>query len=427
MARKMKPSGVDWAGDVPSNWNVSRLKNLTSIVGRGQSPNYSDDTSYMVVGQRCLAKYKLNMAKARACIAFEGSKGTFQNNDILFASTGDGTLGKCVIAPHAGSCDGHVTIIRFKDAMHGHLFWYWASVNFEYINTNWAKGATKQIELQRKELLAHHMLIPGGIELDKLLNYLDERTTTIDSKIQLLQEKVTALSDLRKSLIHQAVTKGLDLNVKMKPSGVDWIGDIPAHWDILRGKNILQYKKKLNHDRKHTRIWSLTLNGVRENNPDKPIGMVPSDYGTYQLFEQGDFVFKLIDLENYQTSRFGILPGPGIMSSAYMRMQVKKGMSDYLKWVFLDMWRLAVFNALGSNGVRSNLTYSDMYGMMYAFPTLLEQAAIAEYLNKRVVIIDDSIKTITEQITALKSLRQSLIHEAVTGKINVADFGYKTT
>ena len=107
-----------------------------------------------------------------------------------------------------------------------------------------------------------------------------------------------------------------------------------------------------------------------------------------------------------------------------MRMKVKKGAPEYLKWVLLDMWRLAVFNSYGSNGVRSNLTYSDMYSMTYVFPPDEEQLKIANYIEKRVAIFEESIKTIAEQISAMKALRQSLIHEAITGKIDVADYGY---
>ena len=105
-----------------------------------------------------------------------------------------------------------------------------------------------------------------------------------------------------------------------KDSGVPWLGSVPEHWVVGRGKWLLGHKKDLNADGRQTNILSLTLRGVVNNDPDNPEGLVPKDYRTYQRFEKGDLVFKLIDLENLRTSRVGLVHEDGIMSSAYVRL-----------------------------------------------------------------------------------------------------------
>ena len=89
----------------------------------------------------------------------------------------------------------------------------------------------------------------------------------------------------------------------MKPSGVNWIGDVPRHWLIRRCKEVMSYKKELNSNRREKTILSLTLDGVRVNDPSNPIGLVPSDYASYQIFQKNDLVFKLIDLDRIELEK----------------------------------------------------------------------------------------------------------------------------
>src|SRR5262245_56091027 len=99
----------------------------------------------------------------------------------------------------------------------------------------------------------------------------------------------------------------------MKDSGVPWLGEVPVHWEVQRGKWLFRSVKEINADRRHTNILSLTLRGVVNNDPDDPEGLVPNDYATYQFFAKDDLVFKLIDLENIRTSRVGLVHQDGIM------------------------------------------------------------------------------------------------------------------
>lgn len=215
------------------------------------------------------------------------------------------------------------------------------------------------------------------------------------------------------------------LNVKKYPkykdSGIQWIGEIPEHWEVVRNKNIFSYKKVLNIENKEKCILSLTLKGVVENNPDNPEGLVPQDYSTYQIFEKNDLVFKLIDLENISTSRVGIVHKKGIMSPAYIRLSIKSLKDNdvkYFYYYFYSLYIQKVFNKLGA-GVRATITPKELLDMKIPLPPLHEQQKIAEFLDKKTQLIDEYIKKKQKKIELLKELKKTIINDAVIGKINV--------
>jgi type I restriction enzyme S subunit len=178
---------------------------------------------------------------------------------------------------------------------------------------------------------------------------------------------------------------------------------------------VLQREKILNSDRAEQTVLSLTLRGVVENDPDNPEGLVPSDYATYQIFEADDLVFKLIDLENVQTSRVGHVHRKGIMSSAYLRLRPIRGVCPrYLYWQFFDLYNRRVFNQLG-NGVRSTLGAEDVLSLPLAIPTLPEQQAIADYLDRETARIDTLIAKKQQFIELLGQRFDALIRDSVAG------------
>lgn len=119
-------------------------------------------------------------------------------------------------------------------------------------------------------------------------------------------------------------------------SKISWMGKFPLHWKFQPAKRIFESRKIINKENKEKNILSLTLRGVIRNNADKPIGLSPSDYSTYQIFNANELVFKLIDLENISTSRVGIVNERGIMSSAYIRFCLKNNQN--LRYFYFFIW-----------------------------------------------------------------------------------------
>jgi type I restriction enzyme S subunit len=210
------------------------------------------------------------------------------------------------------------------------------------------------------------------------------------------------------------VIAGLKPYVEMKDSDVPWLGKVPAHWDVRRGKWLFRHRKKINADRNNTNVLSLTLRGVVNNDPDNPEGLVPKDYATYQLFERNNLVFKLIDLENLRTSRVGLVHEDGIMSSAYVRLILRSvGDIRYFFRQYYDLYQRGIYNQLGA-GVRSTLGSNDLLDLSVLAPPISEQAAIVRFLDHADRRIRRAIAAKQKLIKLLEEQKQAIIHRAVT-------------
>lgn len=203
-----------------------------------------------------------------------------------------------------------------------------------------------------------------------------------------------------------------------KNSGVEWLGQIPGHWEILKTKYVHKSIKFLNTKRNCDNVLSLTLRGVVNNNIDNPEGLVPKDYATYQIFEKNDLVFKLIDLENISTSRVGIVHEKGIMSSAYIRLKIgKRSIPKFAYYYYYSLYINNVYNSIGC-GVRSTLNPTDLLNIKFPLPPKDEQEKIALYLDEKIAKIDASISGKEKFIELLKEQKQIIINDAVTKGLN---------
>ncbi len=201
---------------------------------------------------------------------------------------------------------------------------------------------------------------------------------------------------------------------KMKDSGIEWIGEIPEDWNLVATKYYFYYHKYLVKD-KHidTTRLALTLNGVICRSKENNDGLQPVDFSTYQFVNENDLIFKLIDLENVKTSRVGISSKDGMVSPAYIILTPKKDVKFYF-WQYYSLWQNNVFNSIASNGVRANLTKSDLLEIQLAVAPFKNRNLIASYLDSKTELIDKTIELTKEQIDKLKEYKQSLITETVT-------------
>ncbi len=203
-------------------------------------------------------------------------------------------------------------------------------------------------------------------------------------------------------------------NIEMKSSNINWIGDIPNDWEVKRVSNFFKSPKTITSPGR-VDVLSLTLGGVIEKDIESNKGLNPESYDTYQIFKKDDLVFKLIDLENYQTSRVGKVWKDGIMSSAYIRLSKNKNTNiNYFYYQFFDLYKRAIFNMLGGNGVRSAINRSDLLKLQIVVPPLSQQIAISNYLDHHTTKIDKEISLLEQKVEKLDEYKQALIYETVT-------------
>ncbi len=214
---------------------------------------------------------------------------------------------------------------------------------------------------------------------------------------------------------------GLSPYPKYRDCGVPWLGEVPSGWEIRRGKWIFRTQKELNRDRTNKNVLSLTLRGVVNNDPDDPEGLVPKDYATYQLFGKGDLVFKLIDLENLQTSRVGLVHEDGIMSSAYVRLIPRNAKNvRFFFHQYFDLYSRGVYNQIGA-GVRSTLGVNDLLNVPVLNPSSDEQDTIVRFLDYANGRIERAIRAKKKLIALLNEQKQAIIHRAVTRGLDLVE------
>ena len=201
---------------------------------------------------------------------------------------------------------------------------------------------------------------------------------------------------------------------KYTKSEIPWNSDYPAHWKCDKAKRFFSSPKEINRGNVEDNVLSLTLRGVIKNSKEKPIGLSPDDYSTYQIFRPNDLVFKLIDLNNISTSRVGIVPETGIMSSAYIRFSPKCDMNiKYFYYQYFDWYKRNVFNGLGA-GVRQTLSSGDLGVLSILVPPREEQDQIVRYLDWQVSRINQLIAAKKKEITSINEKLLTSANELVT-------------
>ena len=203
----------------------------------------------------------------------------------------------------------------------------------------------------------------------------------------------------------------------MKNSGIEWIGEIPDDWALIRFKDIFINRKEIAGTRSFLfdRL-ALTMNGVIKRDKDDSDGLQPKEFDGYQIIYENDFIFKMIDLQNISTSRVGLSPYTGLVSPAYICFSPrKKGQYNLFVYYFLmSLYYNCVYNNLGGNGVRSALNATDMGQFLIPFPSTNTQIQIVSMIENRCAAVERLITNQQEQIEKLKEYKQSVISEAVT-------------
>lgn len=206
---------------------------------------------------------------------------------------------------------------------------------------------------------------------------------------------------------------------RYKPSGVEWLGEIPEQWEIKPGFTVINERKEKNKGLKEKTILSLSYGDVIIKPEEKLTGLVPESFETYQLVYPGDIIIRPTDLQNDKTSlRTGQAKTKGIITSAYINLRViEKYSKGYYKY-FLHIVDISKkIYELGS-GLRQNISFLDFKRFLFVVPSLAEQTAIANFLDEKTAKIDQAIAIKQKQIELLKEHRQILIHKAVTRGLN---------
>lgn len=397
--REMKDSRVEWIGNIPAHWKIIPVKYFISISNGSDPLTQSGDT--MVYGSgsnsfKTCEEYKQGPA------VLLGRKGTINIPQWI-----EGRYWNIDTAFDAKSKNKNINLKLF----------YYLSICFDYkmYSTQTALPSMTQTNY-------NNMRIPFATieEQQKIVAYLDNKCMEIDALVSEIQQQIETLEQYKHSVITEAVTKGLDPDVEMKDSGIEWIGKIPKHWITHPLYYYFSERKNKNALGLETNLLSLSYGKIIKKDINSNGGLLPDSFNTYNIIEKDDIIIRPTDLQNDKRSlRTGITREHGIITSAYIAMKAIKPLNpEYFRYLLHTYDVMKVFYNMG-NGVRQGLNFSEFSRLMVFEPTIEEQNIIVTYLKDKCDDIDLAISEKKQQIETIEEYKKSLIFEYVTGKKEV--------
>ncbi|MBO6183397.1 restriction endonuclease subunit S [Chryseobacterium tructae] len=410
---KYKDSGVDWIGEIPEHWECKRLG--TWFTERKEKVSDKDYAPLSVTKNGVVPQLD-NAAKSN-----DGdNRKLVKDGDFVINSRSDrkGSSGLSVL-------DGSVSLINIvmKPRSIDGKFSQYLLKSRAFVEEFYRNGHGIVADLwttRFDEMKFIHISVPQIEEQQTIATFLDDKTAKIDQTIANKQKEIELLKERRQILIQKAVTKGLDDTVPLKDSGVDWIGEIPEHWEVVPGLMVYRENKTNNIGMKEDVVLSLSYGEIVIKPKEKLVGLVPESFETYQIVKPGDIIIRCMDLQNDKTSlRTGIAINNGIITNAYLNLNIINSNNSKYYYNFLHtLDTTKVIYKLGT-GLRQNLSYRDFKRLPVIVPTIDEQNGIVRYIDQLKMKTSKAILLKQQEIEKLKEYKTVLIDNVVTGKVRV--------
>lgn len=419
MSRVMKDSGIEWIGAIPEHWNIIKVKD-----GFYQKKSKAHQENPVILS---LAR---SGVKIRDISTNEGqiAASYYDYNpvvvDDMLLNPMDLISGaNCSLSKVEGVISPAYINLRYKKNINPQFYdyyfkyQYWCMAFFAH-----GKGISfdNRWTLNNDTLMNYPLLFPHIDEQNKIADYLDNKCGEIDTITAQIQEQITTLEEYKKSIISEAVTKGLNPNAPMKDSGIEWIGKIPENWEIHPIYSYFTERKHKNRLGLEDNLLSLSYGKIIRKDINTNGGLLPESFNTYNIIEVGDIIIRPTDLQNDKRSlRTGLSHEHGIITSAYIALRPNEGISSSYFHYLLHTYDIKkVFYNMG-NGVRQGLNFSEFAKLMIFAPSPKEQQEIAVYLDGQCSQVENAIADKQKQIETLEEYKKTLIYEYVTGKKEV--------
>ena len=432
-----KDSGVAWIGEVPKHWKVLHLKHSLDGLQDGTHGTYASvDAGKVLLSAKNVTEHGLIIGESERTISDIDHKeivsnGFPQQGDILLCCVG--TLGRCCIFeyPFPIAFQRSVTFLRTNSLLSNRMLLY--ILRNKYIDTQFQLFAktSAQSGVYMGDLKDFYIVVPPINEQTVIATYLDTHCAKIDNLISIQQKRIALLQELKQSVITHAVTKGLNPNVEMKQSGVEWIGDVPKHWKVMPIKYIadtnsgatpknIKGRQNERSDIKWVRTTDLSdicdyvydsseyLSREEMNSASCP--WLPKNTVVVAMYGGSGTIGKA-----------GILGCDSTINQALCSLETKK-LEDY-RYLYYNIKSLRPYwmKLAASSRKDPNISQEIIRNMDVPVPGIDEQTKIVQYLDRKCTTINTSISNAQHQIELLQEYKQSLITEVVTGKRKVTD------
>ena len=436
-----KDSGVEWIGEVPSHWEVlSLLYTLRGkiIDGPHETPNYVEEGIPFISIDSINDTKDIDLSVVKKYISeldykVYSKKTKIDFGDVLFTKAA--TIGKtAIVGNEKFMVWSPLAILKpNKEMLNNQFLYYLLNIKRAITAVILSGSFSTQINVGMREMEKLKIMLPSVREQESIVFYLNSKCGEIDKVISTQEKRIALLQELKQSIITHAVTKGLNPDVKMKDSGIDWIGEVPSHWDTIPLKYSSQGGKKSFIDGDWIESNVITTDGIRYlttgnvgviNYKEQGTGFISEktfhDLNCTEVFP-GDI---LISRLNLPIGRACIVPDLGYRIVVAVDNVIYRPNKTFLN-KYYAIYQMnckpysenASFIARGSTMQR--ISRSMLGSIHLLLPPITEQQEIASYLDKRCAQIDASISKAQKEIELLQEYKQSLITEVVTGKRKV--------
>lgn len=416
-----KDSGVEWLRQIPSHWDVQRSKFIFKKIERKVNEEDQIVTCFRD-GQVTLRANRRTEGFTNA-LKEHGYQGIRKGDLVIHAM--DAFAGAIGISDSDGKATPVYSVCLPHDKQKIDVYfyaYYLRNLALSGFISSLAKGIRERSTDFRYADFAELLLpIPSYLEQQKIAQFLDDKTAKIDQAVDLAEKQIALLKEHKQILIQNAVTRGLNPDVPLKDSSVEWIGQVPEHWKLTIGMNVFRENKRDNKGMKENTVLSLSYGKIIIKPEEKLFGLVPESFETYQIVEPNDIIIRCTDLQNDQTSlRTGLAQDKGIITSAYLNLKVINNYSAKFLHYYLHALDITKVLYKFGSGLRQNLSFLDFKRLPIIDIPLAEQQQIADYLDAQIIKIDQAIALKTAHIEKLKEYKSVLINDAVTGKVQVS-------
>lgn len=413
---------LTWLGTIPKHWKIVKLRHILSPYSEKNHPEMpllsvvrekgvivrnvddkEENHNYVpedLSGYKLVKRGQFAMNKMKA---WQGSYGVSQFNGIVSP------------AYYVFDVLSNINIDFFNQAIRSQAY-----VDYFGQASDGIRVGQWDLSIQRMKEIP--FLLPPISEQDQIVRFLSWKVSMVNHLINTKRRKIKAIDAMKRSVVSHAVTRGLNPDVPMKYSGVKWLGDIPAHWDTVKLRQLLHPVSVKNHPElpllSVVREQGVIIRDITDKEANH--NFIPDDLSNYKMVEKGQFAMN--KMKAWQGS-YGISDYTGIVSPAYFIFDVSFDNLEYFHYAIRSNVYVNFF-AQASDGIRVgqwDLQMDKMKEIPFIAPPADEQVAIVDYINRMLPKYDVAIDKLTEEVAVLEEYKARLIADVVTGKVDVRD------
>lgn len=356
--------------------------------------------------------------------------GLVADDDKIYQGVGKGDLlihgmdtwhGAIAISEYDGMCTPVVHVCE-SNQNKSFIAYYLRNMAYEKVFKLISNGVRQNTSDFRcwDKLAAIPIILPPLTEQQAIVSYLDIKCSKLDTLVENKEKEISLLSEMKQRIIADAVTRGLNPNVKFKATNIPWLPEIPEHWKLLRNKSFMKQTDEKVGKQQNVTLLSLTKQGVIVRDLSEGKGKFPKDFESYIIVKPKNLVFCLFDID--ETPRtVGLVRNNGMLTGAYSNFQIDE---EVVEPEFTYYYYLQVDDVKGLKpfytGLRKVVKINTFSQLRIPIPPLSEQQAIVSYITERTAKIDSLIEKLNKEIECIKEYKQRLISDVVTGQIKVS-------